>query len=286
MPASHTCRRHRNRHHDLFLSAAARPHQGPRRPRLGPVVELALRARDLFRRLDYALWRDSAHNPVRMLRLMSPERLEEVGPATGRSWRSTTTWCATCARRDRARQPGGARTFGDSQRPDHRLLLRRVRPAPVAADLRRRPRRARRRQLQGSERPRPAVRRRRVHVPAGLLPPEGHRPTAGRTRPTSTWTGTTRRSQPAITPTGERCVVQVPLGTRTVHAAVWQVQGRPRAAAAARHRPRRERAVGPRAVRAPVRRQPGNAHPAGNRPRPRRRARAARRWASSPPCGT
>ena len=59
-------------------------------------------------------------------------------------------------------------------RPDarHRLLLRRVRAAPVAADLRRRPRRAGRRPLQGSQRPGPAVRRHRVHVSAGLLPPE------------------------------------------------------------------------------------------------------------------
>ena len=32
-------------------------------------------ARELFRRLDYDLWRQSAHNPVRMLREISPEAL-------------------------------------------------------------------------------------------------------------------------------------------------------------------------------------------------------------------
>lgn len=32
-------------------------------------------ARDVFRRLDLALWRATAHNPVRMLRLLPPERL-------------------------------------------------------------------------------------------------------------------------------------------------------------------------------------------------------------------
>ena len=30
------------------------------------------RARDVFKRLDYALWRETAHNPVRMLRQIIP----------------------------------------------------------------------------------------------------------------------------------------------------------------------------------------------------------------------
>jgi starch phosphorylase len=36
------------------------------------------RARDLFRLLDYPVWRTTAHNPVRMLRLLSRERLERA----------------------------------------------------------------------------------------------------------------------------------------------------------------------------------------------------------------
>jgi starch phosphorylase len=36
------------------------------------------RARELFRRLDYQLWRSTQHNPVQILRLVTPERLEEV----------------------------------------------------------------------------------------------------------------------------------------------------------------------------------------------------------------
>ena len=36
-------------------------------------------AREVFRLLDYPLWRQTAHNPVLMLRLISPEMLE--GPA-------------------------------------------------------------------------------------------------------------------------------------------------------------------------------------------------------------
>jgi len=35
-------------------------------------------AREVFRRLDYKVWRLTAHNPVRMLRLVSPERFAAV----------------------------------------------------------------------------------------------------------------------------------------------------------------------------------------------------------------
>lgn len=35
-------------------------------------------ARELFRRLDYPLWRDTEHNPVQMLRVISPERLNAM----------------------------------------------------------------------------------------------------------------------------------------------------------------------------------------------------------------
>jgi starch phosphorylase len=37
-----------------------------------------LDARDVFRKLDYQSWRATAHNPVRMLRLISPARLEQI----------------------------------------------------------------------------------------------------------------------------------------------------------------------------------------------------------------
>jgi starch phosphorylase len=58
----------------------------PLPPRLHRLHELALdlwwswddRARAVFRRLDYSLWRGTAHNPVRMLQRISPERLNEV----------------------------------------------------------------------------------------------------------------------------------------------------------------------------------------------------------------
>ncbi|HEX7077223.1 MAG TPA: alpha-glucan family phosphorylase [Candidatus Eisenbacteria bacterium] len=53
---------------------------------LGRLAELAQNiwwswnadARELFRRLDAALWRETRHNPVRLLQEISPERLEEA----------------------------------------------------------------------------------------------------------------------------------------------------------------------------------------------------------------
>jgi len=35
-------------------------------------------ARNVFRRLDYPLWRLTAHNPVKMIQLISPETLEHA----------------------------------------------------------------------------------------------------------------------------------------------------------------------------------------------------------------
>ena len=127
-------------------------------------------ARDVFRRLDYPLWRQTAHNPVLMLRNVSAELLERVGAR--RSLRRDLRRRHRRARRARAARDTWWQTALQRQPGPHRLLLRRVRAAPVAADLRRRPRRAGRRSLQGSQRPRRPAHRRRVHVSAGLLPPE------------------------------------------------------------------------------------------------------------------
>src|SRR5512133_1486473 len=59
------------------------PELPPLPPRIRRLEELACdlwwswhyRARDVFRRLDYPLWRLTDQNPVRMLRLMPRERL-------------------------------------------------------------------------------------------------------------------------------------------------------------------------------------------------------------------
>ena len=59
------------------------PQQTPLPERVKRLPELAgdlwwtwnVRAREVFRKLDYPLWRQTAHNPVLMLRLISPEML-------------------------------------------------------------------------------------------------------------------------------------------------------------------------------------------------------------------
>ena len=80
--------------------------------------------------------------------------------------------------------------------------------------------------------------------------------------------------EPALTPDGKPCITAVPLGDRSVLVAVWRVRLGRVHAVSARHRPRGERAVGSRAVGAPLRRRSRDAHPAGDHPRHRRRPRA------------
>ena len=58
----------------------------PLPPRIARLEELAFnfwwswhhKARELFKQFDYPLWRSTGHNPIRMLREISPERLAEV----------------------------------------------------------------------------------------------------------------------------------------------------------------------------------------------------------------
>jgi len=71
------------------------------------------RSRDLFRRLDYALWRMSDHNPVHMLRLIPRERLEAA--ATDRTFLALyddTVRALKAARQ--ARESWWAHTFGEN----------------------------------------------------------------------------------------------------------------------------------------------------------------------------
>ena len=127
-------------------------------------------ARQVFRRLDYSLWRATAHNPVRMLRAIDEARL--VAAAQDDAFLAFYDEADRGARRSTRRKGhvvGGERTR--SQRQSHRLLLGGVRPASVVAHLRRRPRRSRRRSLQGSQRSGRAARGCRVHVPAGVFSP-------------------------------------------------------------------------------------------------------------------
>ena len=132
------------------------------------------RARDLFRRLDYALWRGNGPQPGADAPADQPYLLATAAENRG---------FLDLRQRPARPRPGAVGQAhlvvgalrGVREGRAHRVFLGRVRAPPVAAPVRRRAGGARRRHLQGGERPRRAVCRRRLHVSAGLLPPAGHR---------------------------------------------------------------------------------------------------------------
>jgi glycogen phosphorylase len=180
------------------------------------------RARELFRRLDYPLWRDSAHNPVRMLRLVSPERLAEV--AQDRAFLALYDDMVRGLREARsARDTWWAQTFGDTNGRtiayfSAEFALHQSLPiyagglGVLAGDYCK----------EASDLGLP-------FVGVGFMYPQGY---FHQKLSTDGWQLETYEHvdwadapiEPAMTKAGERCVVQVPLGTRTVHAAVWLVK--------------------------------------------------------------
>ena len=161
-------------------------------------------ARDVFRTLDYPLWRATAHNPVRMLRAGLPRAVGAGRARPGVSGalreRDGSGWTRRGARPEHVVDADLRRQAGTLRR----VPLGGVRPASVAADVRGRPWRPGRRHLQGGQRSGRAGCGRRVHVPAGVLPPArlGGRVAAGGA--TSASTGRTRRSSPRAGSTGRR----------------------------------------------------------------------------------
>src|SRR5581483_4235758 len=66
------------------MTAAPRPQMAERLAELASDLWWSWNpiAREVFRRLDYSLWRHTAHNPIKMLESLSPERLEEAAHDT------------------------------------------------------------------------------------------------------------------------------------------------------------------------------------------------------------
>ena len=134
-------------------------------------------------------------------------------------------------------------------------------------------------------RPRRAARRHRLHVSAGILPPaHDQRRLAGGALRAHQLDRRADRSRAHA----RRQAVHHGGAARRSHGAGRGLAraARPRPAVPARHRPRGKRAVGSRAVGAPLRRRSRNPHPAGDHPRHRRRPRAARPGHRRRRCGT
>ena len=180
------------------------------------------RARDLFRRLDYTLWRSSAHNPVAMLRQIAPERLEAV--SRDRAFLALYDDAVRDHRAARAsRDSWWSHTHGEASKAtiayfSAEFALHQSLPiyagglGVLAGDFCK----------EASDLGMP-------FVGVGFMYPQGYfhqKVTADgwqeETYELLNWEDTPTR--PAIHPDGSRCVVSVPLGTRTVHAAVWQVR--------------------------------------------------------------
>ena len=170
----------------------------------------------------------------------------------------------------RAQAPGGP--GARRARGADRLFLGGVRTDRGPADLRRRPRRPRRRPPEVRERPGCAADGRRPLLPGGVLPPGRQRRRhaerglpGARARRAAALDRRDARREPSDRHGGPRRADRAPAHPHR--------QGRPRAAAPARHEPARERGDRPRNHRAPVRRRVRDAAPAGDRARHRRPAR-------------
>jgi starch phosphorylase len=180
------------------------------------------RSRDLFRRLDYALWRLTDHNPVKMLRHIPPERLAAV--ATDRTFLALYDDCVRALKAARAgRDTWWTQTFGENGQKviayfSAEFALHQSLPiyagglGVLAGDICK----------EASDLGLP-------FVGVGFMYPQGYfhqRVTADGWQEENyehiDWDNAP--VTPAVKPDGSRCVVEVPLGDRTVHAAVWYVR--------------------------------------------------------------
>jgi starch phosphorylase len=180
-------------------------------------------AREVFRQLDYPLWRQTAHNPVLMLRLLQPEMLERATPRT--SW--LALYDAAIAGLDDARSaretwwqahfkdmpPRRSIAYFSAEFALHQSLPIYAGGLGVLAGDHCK---------ESSDLGLPLI-------GIGFMYPQGyfHQRVSAEgwqqeTNERLTWADAP--IEPAMTPEGTPCVIAVPLGTRTVLASVWRVR--------------------------------------------------------------
>ena len=180
------------------------------------------RARDVFRRLDYPLWRATAHNPVRMLRTLPPERLRVA--ASDRSF--VDLYDAVITQLDQARSAEGTWwSRQDPPMPGHciayfsaEFALHQSLPiyagglGVLAGDHLK----------EASDLGLPLV-------GVGFMYPQGyfHQSVSSEGWQEEIYEQLSWADapvEPAVTPDGEPILVAVPLGQRTVLVAIWRVR--------------------------------------------------------------
>ena len=180
------------------------------------------RTREMFRRLDYQLWRTTAHNPVRMLRLIALDRLKDV--VHDRTFLALYDDALRGLRAARAaRDTWWVQTYGETNGRtiayfSAEFALHQSLPlyagglGVLAGDICK----------EASDLGLP-------FVGVGFMYPQGyfHQKVSAEGWQIETYEQIDWHDapvEPALKPDGERCVVSVPLGTRAVQAAVWQVR--------------------------------------------------------------
>jgi starch phosphorylase len=179
-------------------------------------------AREVFRQLDYPLWRQTAHNPVLMLRMLQPEMLERA--VKRGSW--VALYDAAIAGLDDARSaretwwqahfkdlPRRSVAYFSAEFALHQSLPIYAGGLGVLAGDHCK---------ESSDLGIPLI-------GVGFMYPQGyfHQRVSAEGWQQETYERLTWADapiEPAITPEGTPCVIAVPLGTRTVLASVWRVR--------------------------------------------------------------
>ena len=206
------------------------PDFAPLPDRIDRLGELALdlwwtwneRARNVFRRLDYPLWRATAHNPVRMLRILPAAQLQAA--ATDRSF--VALYDAAMDRLDASRSasstwwqehgvqlPGRAIAYFSAEFALHQSLPIYAGGLGVLAGDHLK---------EASDLGLPLV-------AVGFMYPQGyfHQSVSSEGWQEEIYEQLSWADapvEPAVTPDGSPCVIAVPLGERTVLVAVWRVR--------------------------------------------------------------